>query len=150
MPDLPGWAKDYIGLKFKERGRDRDGCDCWGLVRLIAMNELGFNLPSFGEEYESTYKGTEVVEALDVHGIKDGHWIQIEEGAEKLGTFILMNGLYLIDGVRHRAPMHVGVVVASGRMIHIEEGIDSVLCKYREDRYTRKRIVGFYNHRDLK
>ncbi len=147
MPELPRWAKNYIGIPFLELGRDENGCDCWGLTRLISMKELGFTVPSFTEEYSSTYKGKNVAQALDTLGVKDEHWEEIPAGEERLGDHILMYGSYEIDGKRYRAPMHVGLVLAPGVMIHIEQCIDSVLCPYREDRHMKRRVIAFYRYR---
>jgi len=147
---LPEWAKKYIGIPFVELGRDIKGCDCWGLTRLICMNELGFTVPSFTEKYESTYKGENVKDALDTLGVKDKHWDEIEVGKEELGDHVLMYGIYEIEGKKIRAPMHVGLVLIPGTMIHIEENIDSVLCPYREDRHMKRRVIGFYRFRGAK
>lgn len=37
----------YLSIPYKDGGRDLSGCDCYGLVRLILMNERGIELPSF-------------------------------------------------------------------------------------------------------
>jgi cell wall-associated NlpC family hydrolase len=34
---IPDWAANYIGLPFREHGRDHNGTDCWGLVTLIGL-----------------------------------------------------------------------------------------------------------------
>lgn len=39
----------YLGIPYREGGRGWDGCDCWGLVRLILARERGIVLPLFDE-----------------------------------------------------------------------------------------------------
>jgi len=147
MTQLPYWAKNYIGIPFKELGRDMEGCDCWGLTRLISMNELGFTVPSFDNEYASTYEGKNVTDALEKYGVQSDDWEEIPAGSERLGDHVEMYGVYEFEGKKFRAPMHVGLVLIPGTMIHIEDGTDSVLCQYREDRHMKRRVIGFYRYR---
>ncbi len=39
----------YLGIPYREGGRGWDGCDCWGLVRLILLEERGIALPLFSD-----------------------------------------------------------------------------------------------------
>ena len=42
------WANAYVGLPWADLGRDRTGCDCWGLARLVYAEQLGIALPYGG------------------------------------------------------------------------------------------------------
>ncbi len=37
----------YVNIPYKYKGRDFNGCDCWGLVKLIFKKEKGITLPDF-------------------------------------------------------------------------------------------------------
>lgn len=47
------WVKKYIGIPFVSGGRDKNGCDCYGLVRLILADEYGFDLPVLLGDYSN-------------------------------------------------------------------------------------------------
>ena len=61
----------------------------------------------------------------------------VAAGQERLG-----------DGIMFRMrgePLHVGMVLALGTMLHVEDGSDTCIEKYDNFRWE-KRIVGFYRH----
>lgn len=39
------WSNKYLGIPFKRGGADFNGCDCWGLLRLVFERELNVVLP---------------------------------------------------------------------------------------------------------
>jgi len=131
---LPDWVNAYVGLPFKVHGRDRDGIDCWGLVRLVLADQFGRRLPSYAGGYAS------VEDAKDIGRLirgEMGPWHPVPPGAERPGDVVLMRLM--------NQPMHVGVVVAAGWMLHIEDGIDACLEPYDGARW-RRRVLGRYRH----
>lgn len=144
------WAADYIGIPFVERGRDSDGCDCWGLYRLILLKQVGLEVPSFVETYRRTTEGETIEDAIRIYGTENEEWTEIEGGSERLFDAVHMVGFFDAgDGRLRRSGMHVGMIVGPGILIHIERGIDAALGFYRTDRTLKRRILGFYRHRDL-
>ena len=131
---LPDWVNAYIGLPFRAHGRDRDGVDCWGLVRLVLADQFGRRLPSYADGYAS------VEDAKDIGRLirgEMGPWHPVAPGAERPGDVVLMRLM--------NQPMHVGVVVAAGWMLHIEDGIDACLEPYDGAKW-RRRVLGLYRY----
>ncbi len=92
------WQNKYIGIPFLDKGRDTNGIDCWGLVRLVYKQEYNIDLPSFSTDYEAD--DSERMRDLFAQ-YKEG-WEQIEEPTE--GCIVLFN----ILGVES----HMGVAVS--------------------------------------
>ena len=46
MGDL-GWLNDYVGLPYVSVGRDNNGVDCYGLIKLVYSREYGLDLPDW-------------------------------------------------------------------------------------------------------
>jgi len=128
---------DYIieNARWKENGRELDGCDCYGLARIARqMLEGKHDLPAYNTPKQ--YKETERVVAAEL----DLHWIEIPRGEEQPGDFILL--------IRKGLPVHVGYVVKQGRMLHIEEGCNAVYVRYggSDPMNGWNKIAGFYRY----
>ena len=135
MP-IPIWAGHYIGLRFKEHGRDISGVDCWGLARLVLAEQFGIALPSYIREYDSTIHKYQISALIEREAKK---WRIIKQGEEIFGDVIVMR--------MHGAPMHVGLVLGDKQMLHIESGINSVIENYSKARWS-SRITGFYRYKN--
>jgi len=121
----------YIGLRYKDNGRDIDGIDCWGLVRLYYKEELNIDLPSYVDEYNGSYD-TNVTRAISLY--KDS-WNKTTTPAP--GDVVLFN----IYG----EPAHVGIYVGNNKFLHCREGRDSVVESLANIKWN-KRLEGIYKY----
>lgn len=133
---IPFWVSDYIGLPFETHGRSRKGCDCWGLVRLVLEERFGQRLPCYGDMYDSTKAAAQIGRIVD---LEKRFWQEIPAGKEKLGDVIVLRA--------RGQPMHVGLVIGGGKMLHVVEGADSVFEPYDGFKW-KNRVTGFYRYDD--
>lgn len=124
------WVSRYIEIPFKECGRDRTGCDCWGLVCLVFAGEKAIFLPEFNGKYETT-KDLKAIQTL--HDFERPKWVKVDIPKE----FDLIS--LRIQG----RPWHVGVVTQRGWMLHAARGAQTVHERYTEPLW-KNRIEGFY------
>lgn len=122
----------YIEIPFKNRGRDFDGCDCWGLARLIYMNEYNISLPSFVDVYKDASEGKRVSEAI-VNNKKLVNYV--EHVSPEYGDICVFN----ING----SPAHVGVYVGKQLVLHVLKGTNSC-CERLSSVRLKGRVEGFY------
>lgn len=136
MP-IPYWAGHYIGAPFKERGRDIKGLDCWGLVRLILMEQFDIYPPSYTTSYASSVNEKQLGPLVRRETL---NWQHIRPNDEQCGDVVVLR--------MRGEPMHVGLVLGDKTMIHIERGINSVLENYNTLRW-KKRVVGFFRYKTM-
>lgn len=151
MPHLPAWVADYIGIPFLDLGRTRAGCDCWGLVRLILAEQAGIALPSFATTYHSECNWLAILRQTDAEK-RSSSWQQIESGCEQMFDVAeLLVPVREPGGTRgpswQWAPVHVGLVVAAGWLVHVEHATASVLVNYRQNQSMRRRVHAFWRLR---
>ena len=138
--NLPSWVAQYIGIPFVAHGRDRDGCDCWGLLRLVLAEQFGTNIPSFDGSTWKSGLGREESDRqrAELEALMDANkapWRPVDRGQERAGHGILLRQM--------GKAMHVGIVVAPRWMLHIEEGANAVATEF-EGLLWKRKVVGIY------
>lgn len=130
------WSAPFIGLPYRDHGRDRAGVDCWGLAVLVFREVLGIELPSYAEGYVSTNERAEIADLISQRQ-QVGPWFQVEEAREYDALFF------------RRGPhsSHVGVVVRPGMMLHCP--FDHVKIEPYDSGLWKTRLTGIYRHVEL-
>lgn len=127
---------NYIRIPFKEHGRSRDGADCWGLVCIIFKTERNIELPSLTGYSDTKDK----VRISDIIKSESMTWKPIPIGEEQpfdIAVFRMLGH-----------PMHVGLVVERGLMIHSERGCGTYLTNYYKEKQWDRRLEGFFRYAD--
>jgi cell wall-associated NlpC family hydrolase len=128
------WWERYIGIPFKQKGRDLTGFDCWGLICDVYLTELSIKLPDYLNSYSDTSK--DFVEISSIMG-SEKERIAFPVTSPKAFDVILlrMRGL----------PMHVGLVTRENFMIHCADGVGVSFEDYTSPRW-KSRVMGFYRY----
>ena len=125
--------RSYITVPFKEKGRSKNGWDCWGVAYVMYKEFLNINLPLYLDDYVSTSEKD--VLGILIEGQLEAMWQEVEKPA----PFDIVN--IRLQG----RPMHIGVYIGENRFIHalekngtVIERIDSIIWE--------NRIVGYYRY----
>lgn len=137
---LPAWVRAYVGLPWADKGRDRRGLDCWGLARLVLAEQYGIALAAWDDTYGSAADPTQTAPVIAQGLALADPWMAVPAGTERAGDGVLLR----LAG----SPVHLGLVVAPGWMLHAAPGHGVCLERYHGRRW-RHRVEGFYRHRGL-
>jgi hypothetical protein len=128
------WHNKYMGIPFKEKGRDFSGVDCWGLVYLIYKMERGIELFSYDQDYESTKDYKQILRLMMIETAN--HWEPIGIPEEFDSVSVRMQG----------EPWHCGLMLNSTQMLHIEhELVYPVISRVARPNW-KHRILGYYRY----
>lgn len=139
--DLDAFAASIVerAVPFVDKGRDRDGIDCWGLVLLAYREIYGIELPPMDGAYKATSDRVRLEEVVRREQVRA--WRRVED--PKPGDVVVF---WVADcGHARRCASHVGLVLGGGRMLHAQEGTEA--CVEHYDRLVWQRHVeGFWRH----
>lgn len=122
----------YLGIPYKNMGRDLEGLDCWGLVLCIYKDIYGIDLPDL-ENYEAdwSYKGKDYI--MDRY-TKD--WERVEKPQEF--DIILMKNF---KGIAN----HTGVMLNSKDFIQCTKaGVNLSKITHKK---IAERLVGIFRYK---
>jgi hypothetical protein len=121
------WSDKYIGIAFKDGGRDFSGCDCGGLALLILREEKGIVALDVNNLYTRrdfmTREGQKNLEKAVAHCLAE--WREVPAG-EFPRPFDL--ALYRVPS---ESECHCGMVVTPRRMIHVEKSHPAHLAEIK-------------------
>lgn len=131
------WSNQYVGLPQADLGRDRLGCDCWGLACIIYREELGISLPEY-LGYGSPDEHGEV--AALIEGVtRTPLWLPVSGPAIAFDIAVFRRG---------RMSTHVGIVVRHGIMVHMVAEDQSKVESYASGQW-KNRFTGHWRHCDM-
>lgn len=134
---IANWAARYVGIPWLDGGRDAQGCDCWGLLRLTYREVFGVDLPSHRADYGSAADAREVAALLSA---SMPQWHPVPFGATDIGDGLLFRLL--------GEPCHVGVYVGDGRFLHVRPDVNACI-EYVLGAAWGRRYLGAYRHEAL-
>lgn len=123
----------YVGIPYKAGGRGYDGCDCYGLVRLVLKEQFGKDMPEYGDCIS--------------HGSDESHRL-ISDHLPLVDAFrpdVPRAGDVVVLKIRG-LPSHVGVYLGGGKMLHTLAEHDSAIESVDSPKWV-KRIEGYYRVR---
>ena len=110
------WWAHYIGRPFEDGARGPEAYDCWGLVRAVYAEQLGIELPSYGE-----------ISARDLGRIARTIAARSDDGWRIVGSPFDFDVALMRAAGRTRAVVHVGVMIDGTRMLHTEAATGAVV-----------------------
>lgn len=131
----PGWVNEYTTppVPYLAHGRDRNGWDCWGLLRTVYAEQFGIELPSYAGDYADPNDGATVVPVVTT---ELPSWLPVSDPQPGDALLVAMLG--------HVA--HVALHVEGQRMLHALEGYGTRIERIESGSWKR-RIRGSYRHR---
>src|SRR5678815_1715944 len=113
---IPRWVADYLTIPFQSGGRDRCGCDCFGLVRLVLADRLGVVCPAYG--FVGAHDRVAIA-ATFREASAAPVWQALPIAVAQAFDVVPLGGtVRLQSGAVTFAEIHVGIMVSSSHLLH--------------------------------
>jgi cell wall-associated NlpC family hydrolase len=140
------WAGAYMRSPFRRGGRDRESCDCFGLVRLVLAEQAGIILPL--NDLIDPQDGRAVSEAVDQEAAA-ATWLLVHAGQERTFDVVVLRAAFKGgDGRSYGGDVHMGIVTRPGYLLHTEERNGPMHVPFTHHS-VRNRIRRIYRHKAL-
>ncbi len=121
----PSWVSQYTAAALypgplKDGGRDPEGWDSYGLVYWCKKTHQGEIIPAYDEGCYQGVSQYRKISKLIRNGLADWQEVAVEKA--QLFDAILLR-------FRNR-PLHIGLVIEPGWMLHADHDIDTVYERY--------------------
>ncbi|MCQ2082740.1 MAG: NlpC/P60 family protein [Lachnospiraceae bacterium] len=126
------WVNKYVGIPFVSLGRTMEGCDCYGLIRLILLNEYNYKLPLLTAGYSDALE-TDKTSTLFQDNVPLIISQKIEAPEEKAVALIQTRGLL----------SHVALYAGDDYIIHARHKT-GVVCERLTSPWLSACIRGWY------
>ena len=133
----PGWTNEFVTppVQFLHGGRDRNGWDCWGLLRVVYAERFGIELESFSGDYAGAHDHL-AIEGLFPTATSD--WVEVDIPREGDAVWMRVYG----------QPCHVGVWLEGPLLLHVLTGSHTRIDRIGSQAWQH-RIKAYYRHRAL-
>lgn len=121
------WEK-YIGIPFVDGGSVAEGCDCYGLVRLVWYEQTGLVLPDYAKDY-LRHTNIDNIQGI-INGRFNTEWVQIQ----KPEPMCMVMFLY------HNKQLHCGLMLSDIDMLHVSVGNECRVERVKD----RNNLQGYY------
>lgn len=123
--DFTAWQRRAIGVPFVSGGRDYNGWDCWGLVVCAWRDVRGVDVPDYAYPSVNDYRRLAR--------------LFTDRGASHWRSLVLPEPMSVACIYRRGRVIHAGLYAGNGRIIHVEEGVETCL-----EKVTNVRVEGWY------
>lgn len=127
------WSSKYVGIPYVEGGRDRSGLDCWGLLRLVYLEEDGLELPELPDVTRQT--PTAIACEIAKQIVEQG-WVQTNP-FERAAVAI---------SLQDRPHVGIWTVSDGGKVVHARSGVGVVAESLRVLRLMGIKNLKFYQY----
>lgn len=134
----PRWVESYLTIPYLCGGRNESGADCFGIVRMVLVNEACIYVPDYGD-VDAGRRSTISIAFRD--GMVADVWRPVDiEDAQAFDVVPMSGMVKRQDGTVELGDVHIGIMVSSTHVLHTEEE-SGPACEPLRDRAIARRLI---------